>query len=312
MVDFTELKHDVSVAINEINQYEKIRLIGGIASFKSYGVKGNHSLPNIEETTTEYVMSIALASSNNSKLQMPSAEELASIYAALARIREKYITYILESNDVNPLSISKIQNLRVKAMEKALTIRGIGYRIHIEEIFLELFAIHGDFLMNHFNFKASDILDFIYNIEDFLVENRIKVREAHKEFLSWFEKQDFNRLSYMYGVGDSFLPSKIYQLETGYVPEFAEVHDQYRLLISEMAESQKSFVEKISMQFEDNVKFLDPKFASLPLNDTLINSKPILYNNTDGTYYCFLPDLLHRNIFDIVEVLINSADSNYY
>ncbi len=72
----------------------------------------------------------------------------------------------------------------------------------------------------------------------------------------------------------------------------------------------KKVVEAITQDFGENVEFLNPKFQGLPLNDSLINQKPIIrYKNE---FYLFAFNILTRNLFDIAEFLIKNIDKKYY
>ncbi|MPT33865.1 MAG: hypothetical protein E2604_01950 [Flavobacterium sp.] len=73
---------------------------------------------------------------------------------------------------------------------------------------------------------------------------------------------------------------------------------------------QKAVVDAISQEFGDNDDFLNPKYKGLPLNESLINSNPIIKQN--GDYYLFAFALPTRSLFHITEQLIAKADSEYY
>jgi len=74
---------------------------------------------------------------------------------------------------------------------------------------------------------------------------------------------------------------------------------------------EKLIFEKLSLEFGHNAIFFQPpKFKGFPLNDTLINLKPLV--KEDGKYFHFSLNLAFRNIFKITEELIKSADAVYY
>ncbi len=72
----------------------------------------------------------------------------------------------------------------------------------------------------------------------------------------------------------------------------------------------KKVVESLSIEFGDNIDFLNPKFSGLPLNESKSNLKPVIFY--DGNYYLFGFNVLTNNLFSITEKLIFDADKVYY
>lgn len=309
---FEAIKQNIDNLVEDINSFEKIRLLGGLGGSLNGGLKVlTPTVPNIIETSIEYAISIALGSENDINLPTPSAEDIGKIFGQLREIREQYIKYIYTENNITKYTGLE-QKLRTKVIEKTLTVRGEGHQVHIEEIFLEMFGLHEDFLLKHYKFSPSDILNIIDYTEDQVTANQILVKEEHRDFLRWFKAQDLKRLARQYGYGDPFLPSKVYQIETGHRPRFKEVQDQFRFVENELDGEQANVIRALSLQFGENSAFLDTKIPALPLKDTLTISKPILFDSKTSSYFCFLPKVLRRNMFNIAEGLIARGDEKYF
>lgn len=314
---FNEIKEDIETLIDTINSFEKIRLLGALGSVLFEDIKHTRpKLPNILETSVEYALSIALSSPNNRMAIIPSAESMLDVLAKLEKVREKYMEYIVSEVNTSKYEISQ-QLLRKSVIENTLTVRGDNYKIHIEEVFLELFKEHIDFFLENYGFDPQTILETVYYIEDGIYTNQVIVKEEHKKFLNWssgLKEEDRIRHRMIYGnrTGDPFLLSEIYQRDTGIETRFKSVDEKFKFIDDEISPRQKRVIEQLSLRFGDNEEFLNPKFKALPLNDSLVSSKPILYDDINCSYYCFSTKILHKNLFNIAEGLIKRADRGYF
>ena len=309
---YESIKQDIDSLIQQINSFEKIRLLGGIGGSINGGIQFlKPTLPNIIETSIEYAESIALALDNDPGLPIPDAENISGILGSLKSVREKYIEYISTENNVTKYTALE-QQLRAKVIEKTLTVRGESYDVLVEEVFLELYDQHRDFFLKHYGFAPEAILDTIDYIEEGVKANQILVKQEHQIFLKWFKQQDMKRLAREYGSGNPFLPSIAYQKETGKRPSFKSIDEQFRFVESELTDEQIHILRTLSIQFGENKGFLDPRFPGWPLNDSVVNRKPILFDTQTSSYYCFSTRILHRNLFNITEGLIERADKAYY
>lgn len=305
------VKIKIDKLLEEINSFEKIRFLGALGSLLDKVKIERDHLPNIVETSIEYGISMALASENNLEMVMPSAEDILKILNKLEEIRIDYIKYI-NAQEISVKYSDFEKRLRSKVIESTLTVRGEGYRLHVEEVFEELFGLHDDMLFDCYGFDAENILETINYIENGLKHNQVLYEESHRFFLEWLESQDSERLAETYGVGDPFALSKAFQIESGKGPSFKSVGEQFKFNENELEEEGKKVIRALSMKFGDDGDFLHPKFKALPLNDTLVSSKPILFDENTSSHYCFSPRILHRNLFSIAEGLIEKGDNSYY
>jgi hypothetical protein len=308
-----EIREDIDHIITLINSFEKIRLVSAIGISPNGVTFTRPTLPNILETSIEYALSIATSTANNIDAPIPSAEDILDILTKLEAIREKYLKYILSEDNPERYSILE-QNLRNKVIENTLTVRGQGYRVHIDEVFLELFNPHLTVFRTHYGFDHEDISGIIQYMEDEVEINQQHIAQEHKEFVKWLKKQDIKVIQRKYGhlPLTPFLLPQVYQLETQKTVRFKSVEDTFRFDLNDLDEGEKQVIRELSTSFGDNISFLDPRFKAFPLNDTLIISKPVLYSPERNSYYCFSPRILHRNIFNIGEHLLQNANNDYF
>ncbi|MBC7749814.1 MAG: hypothetical protein H7Z76_14785 [Methylotenera sp.] len=198
---FNEIKEDIETLINTINSFEKIRLLGALGITPFNNIQHTRpTLPNIIETSIEYALSIALSSPNNIKSIIPSAENMLDVLGKLEKVREKYMEYILTEVNTSRYENSQ-QLLRKSVIENTLTIRGENYKIHIEEVFVELFKEHTDLFLENYGFDPQTILETVYYIEN-SINNKVIVNQEHKKFIKWLKglkKEDKKRHEIIYG-----------------------------------------------------------------------------------------------------------------
>lgn len=342
---FEWIKNEIEIAINLINQFDKIYVIGGLGSrlIKSIPTFYNQFLATYDgpdkeeiqedellqnddeiEILLEYAMNIATATPNNNIGVIPTQENIEEIYQQLSKI--KYNINFWELSAENPVGGNEFDHwLRTNIMQDTINVRGDGYQVHIQEIYQEIFHPFDGFLQQYYGFDSKDIYNTILKLDSLVyskIGNPFGSTHSHKRLTEWMEEIGEELImETMMKTGKHFIrqfteanpdlydelaPDKVFSHSLDRVESYGKV---FWVLPKNTKESM--IFEKLSLQFGDNNIFFEPpKFRGFPLNDTLINLKPLIKEN--GKYYHLSMNLVFRNIFKITEELIKSADSVYY
>jgi hypothetical protein len=339
------LKDEIKIAIDLINRYDKIYVLGGLGArllqaspnlynqFMETYTGEDKKLAEQEEileddeieVLLEYAMSIASASPNTNAGNIPTAENIDEIRNQLSKI--EYNVGFYEMSAENPTGGTEFDHwLKLRVMEDALHVRGDGYHSHIAEVYKETFALHDGFLTQYYGFNSTDIFETIQRL-DALVASKIQKpfgsslaydrifnqSEIKKIEDESDEKKKFEmKFNMLFGVRKG--NEDLYSDENNHTPTSIPLHsikDYLRLFnIIPETNKQQNIFNVLAHQFADNPLFLQGKFGGFPLGDSVIQTKPLI--KVGEKYFCFSINLAFRNIFDITANLLLSADSVYY
>ena len=320
---YKQAKELIDEVVEKINSFDKIFVLGGIASFSYMKVLSDNSDDSFSETVIEYCQSIALATPNDNKGKLPTGEVLQQIRELLIKIRKCFDDYYGYENIVG--KYPKIQaELRYRMILDTLYVRGEGYIKHIRHLFIEMFSSHNAFFEKHYGFKVENLLETFSKLEEsygcrmqmpnglphpiqrlkftkWVDENREKITEKMKrtgEYLNDFSKAHPEVIVHNNGV-------IIYPLNN--INTYDKLYG-----IRHFNEVQKKVVKSLSLKFGENKVFSEPeKFKYEILNRSKIYSCPIVEGD-DGEMYLFSMSITHRNYFLIAQNLIQVADAQYY
>lgn len=342
---FDWIKNEIETAINLINQFDKIYVIGGLGSrliksaptfynqfLASYNGPDKAEIQEDEliqdndeiEILLEYVMNIATATPNSNKGVIPTQDNIEAIYQQLSKIKSNINFWELSAD--NPVGGNEFDHwLRTNIMQDTINVRGDGYHTHIQEIYQEVFYPFDVFLEQYYGFNSNDVYNTILKLDSLVyskVGNPFGGAQSHKRLIEWMDEVGQENITkVMMETGKHFIMQfteanlDLYDEEA---PEQVIMHSLDRVesyskifwVIPKTAK-EKLIFEKLSLEFGHNAIFFQPpKFKGFPLNDTLINLKPLVKD--DGKYFHFSLNLAFRNIFKITEELIKSADVVYY
>lgn len=340
---FNWLKDEIKIAVDLINRYDKIFVLGGLGArllqsspnlynqfMETYtGKDKEHAekekiLEDDEiEVLLEYAMSIASASANTNAGVIPTQENIDEIREQLSKI--KFNVGFYEMSAENPSGGTEFDHwLKLRVMEDALHVRGDGYHTHIAEVYTETFAAHDGFLNQFYGFTSADIYEVVKRL-DLLVASKIGNAFggglSHKRFIEWDnEKGQEAIMNEMIATGKHFIrqfteanPDLLDEANpdhiTGVSFDYIKGYDRLFWVIPK-TEKEKKIFNLLSHQFGDNAAFQQGKFGGFPVGDSVIKTKPLV--KVGDKYFCFSINLSFRNIFDITANLLQSADAVYY
>jgi hypothetical protein len=303
--------------IEIFTDYDKLQLLGGLG-FNLFEKHNDSEDGGASELIMEYGLSFATAIGGNGTKNATS-ELLNELIDLLFATRHYYNQYIM--TEFVDGKYSELENhLRFKTILESLFMRGDGYSQHIYETFKELFSGHDAILQKHYGFTANELLEAIIQFEDSfycrtVLPNGMPHPKSFERFEQWQQAKDlrFFRADDRQPMIDFLKDNPDMASDTGEsggcrIDNITEFEALYKVRPRDAVH--QKVVEALAIEFGDNSEFLNPKFAGLPLNDSLSNLKPIISFN--GSYYLFAFNILTRNLFSIAEKLIFDADKAYY
>ena len=311
---YSHIRHLIDETVIFINLFDKVFIMGGIASIFYNQNFNNNNDDGATEIVLEYCQSICMAGSNINEGKLPNTITLQRIHSALLKIKEfTFIYYKFEDNSRYTQIESEV---RKKLISETLQIRGKAYSVHIKALFLDMFSLHDDFFIKKFGFKSSDIIDTFEKVEyEFISKvsqpDGMLTQNQCNRFADWLKTNE-NKI-----IEQQISPSKfqkeflkenpIYQLNS-----IGDYDKLYRIDFNVLKGEQIKVIESISLCFGQNDKFPlpnKPEYSYEPMNDSDIFSKPFVKNGND--YYVYSNHLLERNLFEIAIQLIKE-DALYY
>lgn len=340
---FIWIKDEILKAIDLINKYDKIYVLGGLGArllkvapnFHNQFMEMHKDLDredaeneeviddNEIEILLEYAMSLASASPNTNAGNIPTAENIEEIRIQLSKI--KFNIGFYENSAGCPTGGTEFDHwLKIKVMEDALHVRGQGYNSHILEIYKETFAPHDGFLEQYYVFNSNDILQVVKRLT-LLVASKIGNVFggflSHQRLTEWHKEKGEEAIHQeMKSTGDHFIkqfgadnpdlyddknPDHFTLLHLDHIKSYNKL-----FWVIPKTDKEKLIFELLSHQLGDNNNFLEGKFGGFPLGDSIIQNKPLI--KVDNKYYCFSITLPFRNIFNITANLLQSASAVYY
>lgn len=340
---FNWIKDEINEAVNLINKFDKIYVLGGLGSklisaspnlynqlMEGYGgqdmehaEKEKMVVDDEIEVLLEYAINIATSTPNSNSGIIPSEEDILAIKTQLSKIKMN-ISFYEKSSDYPKDGTEFDHWLKVAVMDDAIHVRGDGYQSHFSEVYEETFTFHNDFLQRYYGFDSSDIYNTIKKL-DLLVASKIGnpfgSYQAHQRFLEWSdEKGEEAVMQEMMSSGKHFMQQfvadnlDLYDAEHPEGPSLLPLDhiDGYNRLfwVIPKTEKEKKIFKLLSHKFGDNSDFLKGKFGGFILGDSVSQIKPLI--EIGDKFFCFSLSLPFRNIFNITANLLQSADSVYY
>lgn len=312
-----EINDSIVRIVDIFSSYDNFQLLGGLA-YNMYVNQANPADDGASELMMEYGQSFSTAIAGNGN-KAATSQILNELIDLLHEVRMSYNHYVM--TEFADGKYSELEgHLRFRTILESLFIRGRGYMQHLYDIFKELFAGHDTLLMKHYGFASADLLEAIIQFEDsyycrLILPNGMPHFKSFERFEKWQKAKGIKNFR-----ADDLQPMKEFLSENPdmaddkgesggcKIDDISKFNSLYR--VRSIKPTHQKVIEALSIDFGDNAEFLNPKFAGLPLNDSLSNLKPIIL--FDGKYYLFAFNLLTRNLFDITEKLIFDADKTYY
>jgi len=310
-----DIKALVSKVVSIINSYDKIFVLGGIASRSIDEARDIESDNSSTETLIEYCQSIAMASANTNQGKIPSKDVLQEIHSLLLQIKDYSVAYYNFESVSGKYSELQADLRRDMILEKII-VRGEGYLCHIIELFEEMFIPHDDFFEMHYGFKSKDIVETFRQLESSFTLRVASPNGGHHPFFEyclrkWQRETEGNgKYPEEFAIahpGVSIENGQLFLYPITWITYYDKLYK-----IRHFNSTQEKVVQALALRFGDNHVFGDTsKFPNDILTESYVQSKPIV-EDSHGNHYLFGFNLGARNYFNIAYNLIKSKDLNYF
>ena len=260
----------------------------------------------------EYALSFATSIQLQLPLETPDTDtfnKFESLIKSITNLSTQY--YMSESADGKPYS--PLKGIRFKSILDYIMIRGDSYESHHKELLLQTFQPHDNFLKENFGYTIKEILDFIDNIRDEVLDhikhdaNREEYYKKFEELIKKYKKSEGETLTERdIAILDSSV--EMMKLKEDF-QEYMLSYEPFYYRIKPNIKIPRELLDIFSLEFGENREFLKGD-KCWPLNNSLIYSKPIIKLNDE--FYGFGINILYYNIIEIVELLILEKSKEYF
>ena len=317
------IKEGTETIIAYFEAFDNIALLGGLA-INHHENQTDKDDDGMAETILEYAINICAALPVKSK-PLPSWEDIEELIFNLRNLKMVYhqrvIAESVNSRNLRPED-DKMIELRFQAMLEALAIRGNGYFSHVRDLFLELFSGHDAFMLEHYGFTATDIVNTEKELEDaWKARLGFDSDFPHPNVMMVFADWAFNKMRLPVMNEANLAAFQIdhpeYVVENGRIVTYAtndpkDFEGLFRVRFTKPV--QEKVVRTLAMKFGDNAAYLLPPANAHMLADSGTRVKLFLQSSDDHFYHFALP-LLSRNYLTIGQYLLEHApndDKKYF
>jgi len=315
-------RQDINAIIKEVSdiaeQNSPLELLAALALHNAFADPETYRETTHEgkESYVEYALSIALSISKPNMESHPSKEVFSRFNDLIAKIFNDvhwfFATEQLEHDDKTK------HDLRYLSIMRYLLVRGDSYQDHHLDLVNGLFTPHDEFFLTHYGFRVEDVLRWIERIEDQVqaafyreatfMSKLVETREIFNRFLDEMGAESFSTMDDCVAAYDALPEVQIKKQE---LKELGQHVAGLMFEIKANDELPQDFLELISSRFGDNSDFASfPKSPGWPTNDSVIYRRPLISH--EGQFYCFLPQMLFRNLITLFEGLIIEKDRSYF
>lgn len=281
-----------------------------------YDPKDTESTREGLEAYAEYALSLALTKPFDRERLHPTKDQLEDFSKTVISIFDK-IGFYFTTERAEMKENRELHIFRYFSIMTSLYLRGDSTEQHHLDLVRGLFEPHNDFFIRSFGYDIKQIIDYISEIFR-QVNNNVntqiqilsKIADLHRLYCEYAEQLE-NR-----SKSDEKLSKEFFSIEANKQKK-DQLHSQQSDLSTDIFEITPNeilpvcFLDRISTQFGRNYQFVEEtKYCGWPTNTTIISKFPIITHN--NRYYCYVPQLIFRNIIGILEGWIQNTDPTYY
>lgn len=315
-------REDINSSIHEViemmKEYNALELLSAMALPNAFADPETYRETSHEgkESHVEYALSIALAIREPNLESHPSQECFSRLSDLISKVFNDVGWFFameqLEHSDKSQ------HDLRHLSLMRHMHIRGDSYQEHHLDLVKGLFTPHDDFYRGHYGFQVEDALRWINAIENQVLmafygeaafmSTLFETRELFKQFINEAGADSFPTMDDCVAAYDALPEVQIKKQE---LKTRGEQLTGRLFQISPDKELPQVFLDLLSSRFGDNTGFTSfRKSPGWPTNDSVIYRRPLISH--EGKYYCFLPQMLFRNLITLFEGLIIEKDHSYF
>lgn len=308
----------IEEALSIVRRYAPFELLAMLAMTNILVDSENYTESSQENRLphAEYAQSLVLSQNMDSSRERPSEEVYEKFKVLISEIYDEVTSYF-GSEALEKDTSDEEKEIRFLSLLRHLHMRGDSYPQHQYDTVRGLFAPHDQFLQENYGFSTEDVIAAIGNVVA-QVERNIRQQLSalagkSLELMQMF--REYAQQGNASGEDIEKLRSEWQEqpdVESKY-KEFEAIRDGAGMrvfAIEPTDEAPEHVLSSLTARFGDNEAFATfEKAPGWPTNDTVITTKPLIEH--EGTYYCFVPQLLMVNTLPILEMLIKEKDEAY-
>ncbi|MBV1766698.1 MAG: hypothetical protein KUA29_00040, partial [Methanobacterium sp.] len=317
-----EIKKNIKKNINEIipliKEYDPFELLTCISlknlilDPETYKESTHHG----KESYVEYALSLILSIPKKEVCKPTNEKIIKKFNGLISEVVDDVNWYFFTEASEGKEDLIK-EEIRFMSIAKFIFVRGDSYDEHHLDLLKDLFKIHDSFLEKHFDLTIDDIISGVRNIKSQINDNltkeldfMVKINESHSLFKDFTENNNLDGLS-VEEVKIKFNELPEVKEKNKQLNEINNERQRVPFIIRYKDRRMETILKLLSSNFGDNSSFLSfIKAPGWPTNDSIINKKPIIEH--EGLYYCFNPNILFRNMREILESWIREKDKTYF
>lgn len=317
------LKKDIDEKIEKmislINQYDPLEFLTVIATRNCFVDPEEYTESTHEgrECFVEFALSLVLSQKRKSGTPHAPKEAIDEFMKLVSEIMNNVLWYF--GSEVAEGKRSKIEEeIRFTMIGWYLYVRGDSYQEHHVEMIREIFSPHNDFFKQHYALECDKLISALQHISDQPAINlreqaevMLLMKEMHELFKKFADEKGADTFTSIEDMKKQYFSSPDVQEKKVEFDKKSHLLNNNPFEIVPSEHIPKEVLDLLCSEFGDNGSFLEvPGFKAWPTNDSIINTQPLI--KEDGKYYCFLPQMVFRQIGDILEELILQKSKKYY
>ncbi len=319
-----EIDQKITQLLGLIEQFEPLELLSTVSAKNCFADPEEYSEITHQgrEFYVEYAQSLVLSQKRKTGIKHATQKAIEQFNRLIAEVFNDVLGYF--ASEATEGRRSRIEEeLRIGSILRYLFIRGDSFREHHLEMMTDVFKDHDIFFEKHHGFNSDEVIVGIENIEEQLNNNKERqtetislLHELHGLFKEFLEKEGVEDFFSLEDCKRKSLAKKYLAVPT--VQEKKTRLDKFRNNISEnpfeiipTKKASRELLKLLSSSFGDNSSFVTFKSSQAwPTNDSIIYDRPLIEDK--GKFYCFAPQVLFRNMGNILEGRIQQKDNAYY
>ena len=317
------LKKEIDQKITEllllIERFEPLELLSTVSTRNCFADPEKYREPTYErkECYVEYAQSLVLSQKRKPRVKHATKEAIEQFNGLITEVFNDVLWYF--GSEATEGKHSKVEEeLRFMSILKYLFIRGDSFREHHLEMIKDIFRDHDTFLKKHYDFNSNEVIMGIQYIEKQLL-NSVRqqteimslLHELHELFKEFVDKEGGDSLFSFQDCRKKYLALPTVQEKKKKLDKLQNRINKDPFEITPSEEAPIELLKLLSSRLGDNSSFAAFESSpAWPTNDSIIYDCPLIEDN--GKFYCFAPQVLFRNIGNILERRIQQKDNAYY
>lgn len=322
-----EKRGELSVEINQkireilelIEQNDPLELLTTVAIQNCFADPEQYSESTHEgkEAYIEYAQSLVMGHTRPGLGKTATKDAIEEFHMLIQEILND-VMWFFGSETAEKRGVFEEERLRFISILRYLFVRGDSFEQHHLELIHELYSQYDSFLKEKIGFTTEEIIEGVQEIERQINENVqisfdfVKsIVQLHESFKSWVHQKGFADIHEFEELRSTWNSLPDVDRRTRELDELSEKSREIPFLVRPNERLSQQLLDLLSCSFGENEPFVTfEKAPGWPTNDSIIYSKPLVFY--EGQYYCFAPQVLFRNIGNILEHSIRQLDGDYY